>query len=126
MEIVLQTLKTRYAQFTGRAGRREYWMFILAYFLASLVAGVLDAILFHGSSLLQVLVGLGLIVPAVALGFRRLHDIDKSAWWMLIGLVPFFGVVTLIVFHCLPGTVGTNRFGADPRDVAPSLGMAEA
>ena len=120
METVLTTLKTRYALFIGRADRREFWSFVLFVFLASVVAGVLDAIVFRGANTLEGLVFLALIVPHLAVSVRRMHDIDRSGWWLLIGIIPVVGLIVLIVFAVLPGTVGSNRFGPDPRlDVVP-------
>jgi uncharacterized membrane protein YhaH (DUF805 family) len=126
MEIVLQTLKTKYLAFDGRAGRKEYWMFVLAYFLAAVVAVVLDDILLHHARVLQLLLGLALFCPSLALGFRRLHDIDQTAWRMLIGRIPIVGAIVLLVFACLPGTPGPNRYGPDPRNGDPALGLAGA
>jgi len=115
MDTVLETLKTRYAAFAGRAGRREFWLFVLFNFVVNLIAVVLDRAVLHGVPIFQVLAVLALFVPALALNFRRLHDIDRSAWWLLICLIPFVGVIVLLVFAILPGTVGPNRFGPDPK-----------
>jgi uncharacterized membrane protein YhaH (DUF805 family) len=68
--------------------------------------------------LLVVVIALGALVPNLALGFRRLHDIDKSAWWLLIVLIPFIGALVLLYFAVQPGTVGPNKFGPDPRETA--------
>lgn len=120
MEIVVDTLKNRYAQFTGRAGRREYWMFVLAYILAAIAAMIVGRIALgaSGGQLLYALVVLALFIPSLALGFRRLHDVDKSAWWLLIGLIPLIGGLVLLFFAVQPGTVGPNRYGPDPRQTA--------
>ena len=56
-----------------------------------------------------------LFIPALAVTFRRLHDTDRSAWWILVGLIPFLGALALLVFYCLDGTPGANRFGPDPK-----------
>ena len=63
--------------------------------------------------LVSVVVLLGLLIPALAVCFRRLHDTNRSAWWLLLILIPFAGAITLFVFACLPGTPGSNRFGPD-------------
>ena len=118
MEIVVDTLKNRYAQFTGRASRREYWMFVLAYILAYVAAGVVSAVSDTIGGLLMIVIGLGVLIPSLALGFRRLHDIDKSAWWLLIAFIPIIGGLVLLYFSVLPGTVGPNRFGPDPKQGA--------
>ncbi|HEX7885765.1 MAG TPA: DUF805 domain-containing protein [Phenylobacterium sp.] len=109
----------RYADFQGRSGRAEYWMFALLVFLVALGFGLSNAILGAiGGSALRLLIGglyalfiLAIIIPSIAVGIRRLHDTDRSAWWLLISLIPVLGSVALVVFYCLPGTPGTNRFG---------------
>lgn len=129
MEQLILPLK-RYAQFEGRANRREYWMFQLFLLLAtaavSLLAGVL-AIVMHSneSALAAIVMGLmallGLmwlatIVPLIAVTVRRLHDCNQSGWLYLLALVPGGGVV-ILVFALLPGTPQENRYGPVP--VAP-------
>jgi uncharacterized membrane protein YhaH (DUF805 family) len=120
MSLMFQPLK-KYAVFEGRARRAEYWQFFVLTLAISILGQVLIE-MFKGVPLLGfvfalalVVVCLGLIVPSLAVGFRRLHDIDKSAWWLLIGLIPLIGVIVLLVFFVLPGTPGPNRFGPDPK-----------
>jgi uncharacterized membrane protein YhaH (DUF805 family) len=120
MNLMFQPLK-KYAVFEGRARRAEYWQFFVLTLAISILGQVLIE-MFKGVPLLGfvfalalVVVCLGLIVPSLAVGFRRLHDIDKSAWWLLIGLIPLIGVIVLLVFFVLPGTPGPNRFGPDPK-----------
>ena len=103
---------SKYATFSGRAVRSEYWYFILFQILANAAAGAVGYAL--QSSVVDGLVDLLLILPALAVAVRRLHDIDKSGWWLLIGLIPLVGWVFLIVWHCTKGTLGANRFGPDP------------
>ena len=118
MEIVVDTLKNRYAQFTGRARRKEYWMYMLAYALVYLAIMLISSVSETVGDLLMLVFALGLLIPSLALGFRRLHDIDKSAWWLLIGLIPILGGLVLLYFAVLPGTVGPNRFGPDPKETS--------
>ncbi len=92
---------SNYATFTGRASRSEYWYFVLFQALANLIVGIIAAR--AGSNLLGGLVELALFLPALAVGVRRLHDIDKSGWWLLA---------------CTKGTLGVNRFGPDPLPAA--------
>ncbi|MDG4768408.1 DUF805 domain-containing protein [Solwaraspora sp. WMMD406] len=61
---------------------------------------------------------LALLLPSLAVGVRRLHDTDRSGWWLLIALIPIVGAIVLLVFFVLDGTHGPNRFGPDPKDVA--------
>jgi uncharacterized membrane protein YhaH (DUF805 family) len=100
----------RYAQFDGRAGRAEYWWFFLANLLISVALNVLgraaDLFVFVGW-----LVSLALLVPALAVAVRRLHDTSRSGWWLLIVLVPFVGWIVLIVFLASEGTPGSNEYG---------------
>lgn len=92
-------------------------------FAATILSGIftalgdLGAILGGLVMILYVLFSLGIIIPMLAVSFRRLHDTDKSAWWLLIGFIPFGGLV-LLVFFCLEGTQGDNNFGPDPKNPA--------
>ncbi len=111
--VVLQ----RYAKFDGRAGRAEFWWFVLANFLAYVVLAILMQI----SSIfliLYVVYALALIVPSLAVAIRRLHDTDKSGWMILLGLIPFVGFIILLVFYIQEGTNGPNNYGAGPEPAA--------
>jgi len=109
---------TKYADFSGRAPRAEYWWFYLLTVVAYVVATILDSIIGAGGvggfGLVSVVVMLGLFLPSLAAGVRRLHDTDRSGWWLLIALVPLVGAIVLLVFWVLEGTRGDNRFGPDP------------
>lgn len=110
----------RYAEFTGRSRRKEYWMFFLLVFVVAIVLGLVEAILGLSGMVgpygpLSALFLLAVLVPSIAVGIRRLHDTDRSGWWMLIALVPFVGGLILLVFYCLEGTNGANQFGPDPK-----------
>ncbi|HWL96745.1 MAG TPA: DUF805 domain-containing protein [Nocardioidaceae bacterium] len=117
---------TQYVTFTGRARRSEYWWFFLFVFLASLVASMID--FSFNITLFQVIVGLALILPHLAVIVRRLHDTDRSGWWILIGLIPVVGTIVLLVFMLIDSDPQTNRFGASPKTVgpAPSAGPVQA
>ncbi|MCA2217948.1 DUF805 domain-containing protein [Jidongwangia harbinensis] len=104
----------RYVDFRGRAGRSEYWMFVLIHLLV--LAGLLGlAVWQEALSALFSLYYLGTIVPGVALAARRLHDTGQSGWLQLIVFIPFGGIA-LLVLLLLPGERGPNRHGPDPRD----------
>jgi len=105
---------SKYADFHGRAARPEYWWFALFNALASILASIVDKDVI-GYPVLQVIVGLALIIPAVAVGVRRLHDTDRSGWWLLIVFVPLIGGVALLVWFCFRGAAGDNRFGPAPQ-----------
>jgi uncharacterized membrane protein YhaH (DUF805 family) len=117
----------RIFDFQGRAGRKEYWLWFLAYVIQLFVAGVIDntvlssMMLAPGIGVFYCLVVLGNLIPALSAGFRRLHDTDRSAWWMLIGLIPFVGAVVLLIFYVLPGTPGPNKFGPPPGGEAADI-----
>ncbi len=108
-------------KFEGRSTRSEYWWFFLFYVLCAIVANILGAILFHsdgtgmsgGGLALLCLVALAFLLPSLSLAFRRLHDTNRSGWWLLLALVPVGGLV-LLIFYCLPGTPGPNKYGAGP------------
>lgn len=112
---------SNYWDFQGRAGRKEYWLFFLWMTIVGFVAGVIDALVFHHRGLLgpcALFFTFANLIPNFSLSFRRLHDIDRSAWWMLIAAIPLVGALVLFVFTLLPGTRGENRFG--PESGAPA------
>jgi uncharacterized membrane protein YhaH (DUF805 family) len=102
---------SNYVQFGGRACRSEYWYWTLFSILASIVANVVDATL--GTGIIGGITGLALLLPGLAVSARRLHDIDRTFWWVLITFT-VIGVLVLLYWDCLRGTVGPNRFGPDP------------
>ena len=114
----LEALK-KYAVFGGRSRRKEYWYFVLFSLIVSLVLSAIDALLgTFGSTnvgLLGGIYGLAVLIPSIAVSVRRLHDIDRTGWWVLIGLVPVIGTIVLLVFAASDGTPGENRFGPDPK-----------
>ena len=108
---------SNYVNFSGRAPRSEYWYWTLFVILVSIVANILDVVLFHGiHSPLSTISGLGLFLPGIAVSVRRLHDIDRTGWWILLAFT-VIGIFVLIYWDCvkgISGTIGPNRFGADP------------
>jgi uncharacterized membrane protein YhaH (DUF805 family) len=131
MEWMIMPLK-RYADFSGRSRRKEYWMFVLFQILL-LVPLMLVAALFTApvtapapdsadpmssiGVLILVLVYLAVFfIPGLAVQVRRFHDQDKSGWFILLGFIPYLGGLILLVFMCIEGTRGPNRFGPDPKD----------
>jgi uncharacterized membrane protein YhaH (DUF805 family) len=118
MNWYLEVLK-KYAVFSGRASRREYWMFFLFNLIFAIVAAVLDnvlglAIRDVGYGPFYILYALGTLLPGLAVGIRRLHDIGKSGWYMLMGFIPCVGGIILLVFFATQGDMGTNEYGPDP------------
>ena len=103
--------------FSGRAARSEYWYWVLFGVITGIVAGLLDLAIVGASAQfrpLDTLVGLGLFLPNLAIAIRRLHDRDRSGWFVLLVLIPLVGAIILLVWFVQRGTVGGNRFGADP------------
>ena len=104
----------KYVEFSGRARRKEYWMFTLFNILAMIAAGVVDGIIGTAGTIYG-LYGLAALLPGLAVSVRRLHDTDRSGWWILIAFIPVVGAIILLVFTCLDSTPGENRFGANPK-----------
>lgn len=103
-----------YVNFNGRARRQAYWMFVLFNIIAAVILSIVDGIIGTGG-LLGGLYALAVFIPGLALLVRRLHDIGKSGWWALIGLVPLIGVVVIIIFACMDSQPGTNEYGPNPK-----------
>jgi len=113
----------KYAVFDGRARRKEYWFFALFNFVIVLVLATLDVGFgtFDPESGLGVLSGiytLAVFLPAIGVTIRRLHDTDRSGWWILITLIPVIGAIWVLVLLVLDGTAGQNQYGPDPKAAA--------
>lgn len=156
----------KYADFTGRAPRAEFWWYVLAIVILSIIARIIDSILGlkvagpYGP--LSLIVALGLLIPNIAVGVRRLHDTNRTGWWLLMPIVPYclafvlggaammgaasgsgaaamagagiagifaliglICAIVLLVFYCLPGTPGDNRYGPNPYGAAGAAVAAE-
>jgi uncharacterized membrane protein YhaH (DUF805 family) len=104
-----------YANFTGRARRAEFWWYFLANVIISFVFNILDAVIGTGMGagigVLGLIYSLAVLVPGLAVGVRRLHDTDKSGWWLLLVFIPIVGIIVLIVFWATDGTRGANDYG---------------
>jgi uncharacterized membrane protein YhaH (DUF805 family) len=120
MQWYLDVLR-KYAVFAGRARRREFWMFTLVSFVISIVLSILDAVIGTdygaGYGLLATIYGLAILIPSLAVGVRRLHDIGRTGWWILIGLIPCVGLIVLLVFYAQDGQRTTNEYGPDPKAI---------
>jgi len=111
----VRTALSKYAVFEGRSGRPEYWYFTLFNYSLYALAYIVSAFIVPQVGVIPYLViVVALIVPALAVGVRRFHDIDRSGWWWLIGLVPFVGGFLLVAWFCKPSMPGENRFGRLP------------
>ena len=116
MDLVIQCLTKKYARFSGRAPRKEYWLFVLFYVIATLSLGYLDLFLGTidsetGAALISLVFSIAVFIPSIAVSVRRLHDINQSGWLCLIAIIPIIGVIVLIVLFCIRGTEDENRFG---------------
>ena len=125
MKYFLLALKN-YAQFSGRATRSEYWYFVLFQLIFGIAAALLDNVLgltFTGIpyGFIYLSYGLALILPALAVGVRRLHDVNKSGWFILISLIPLIGGIWLLIVLIRKGTSGENRYGPDPTNPGPTF-----
>jgi len=106
----------RYFEFSGRTSRVDFWLYILVYFIIYAIAAAIDAFAFgtqfgQNIGILTGIVGLVHLIPGIAVTVRRLHDTDRSGWWILIVFVPLIGWIWLLVLECFAGTPGANRFG---------------
>lgn len=124
----VKSVFSNYTNFSGRARRSEYWWWVLAYVIISFVLGFIEGAVLgtgeanmsmgHGGfnasfngGILTTIFMLASIIPFLAVAVRRLHDVDRSGWWMLIGFIPLIGTLVLLYWYVQPGTPGPNRFG---------------
>ncbi|MDF1748271.1 MAG: DUF805 domain-containing protein [Alphaproteobacteria bacterium] len=119
MNYAFQPLK-KYADFSGRARRKEFWWFTLFFITGSVIMTFLDLMVgtysyLYDAGLFYVLFILALFIPNLAVSVRRLHDSNRSGWWYLLILIPILGSLALLVLFCQNGTDGPNRFGPDPK-----------
>ena len=103
----------KYAQFTGRARRREYWMFALFNAIMFIIANVIDDAI--GCVIVRPLYDLFIFVPSLSVSIRRLHDTDRSGWMLLLAFIPLVGLIILLVFLGQDSKPGENRFGVNPK-----------
>ena len=123
----ISTVFSKYITFAGRAQRSEFWWFVLFIFIGNVVVGAFDSVIFgtssfmiggmdfrYGAGSLGTIFGLITFLPLWAVEVRRLHDIGKSGWWLLLYLIPIIGFIILLVWLIRKGTEGDNQYGADP------------
>jgi|SRR5665811_2013447 len=119
MEWFIYALR-RYNDFRGRSRRREFWLYTLFYILLSIGAFFLDNLFrfisvgdaYGPISSLYVII---MLLPSVAVAVRRLHDVEKSGWWLLVGFIPIIGFIWLLIYFVRDGTYGPNKYGPDPK-----------
>jgi uncharacterized membrane protein YhaH (DUF805 family) len=107
----------KYAVFRGRARRREFWLYTLVNIVVSLVLEVVDRVAGTDGHfpVISGIYGLLVLLPTLAVTIRRLHDTDRSGWWILLNLIPVIGWLVVLVFNVMDGTPGPNRHGDDPK-----------
>lgn len=118
MNWYVEVLK-KYAVFEGRARRTEYWMFFLINFVICFVLSIVEAMI-GTMGILTVVYSLAVLLPGIAVSIRRIHDIGRSGWWVVIGLVPVVGAIVLLIFALLDSQPGENQYGPSPKAAAPS------
>ena len=100
-----------YVNFEGRATRPEYWWFTLAYAIVNIILSLIP----RAGTILSGFLGLAVLIPSIGVAVRRLHDINKSGWWLLIALVPIVGYIIVILWFVKPSDNGENKYGERPR-----------
>ena len=116
----------KYVEFGGRARRKEYWMFFLINFIIAIILAIVDVTVLGSSGdgsnpsigMLSFIYSLAVLVPSVAVAVRRLHDIGRTGWWLLIAFIPVVGGIVLLIFAVLDGTPGDNEYGPNPKAAA--------
>jgi uncharacterized membrane protein YhaH (DUF805 family) len=116
----------QYATFSGRARRSEYWWFFLFTFLVSIAAAVIDTTAFgtkvEDNGPVSIITGLAFLLPSLAVSVRRLHDVDHSGWFLLIGLIPIVGWIVLLVV-LVKDSNGDNAYGPSPKYPTSPTGL---
>jgi len=112
----------KYAEFNGRSRRKEYWMFVLFNIIIAIIIASFERLFGFdangfGSGFLSTIYSLLVLIPGIAVGVRRLHDIGKSGWWILIVFVPIIGWIWLIILFATDGHPGSNEYGLNPKEV---------
>jgi uncharacterized membrane protein YhaH (DUF805 family) len=122
MEGAVRSVLSKYGTILGRAARPEYWWWVLAVFILLVITRLIDGALIapmlgferfehDGGQPLSMLVSLAVLLPGICVAGRRLHDLDKSAWWLLMGFIPVVGFLVLLWFFVQRGSEGANQFG---------------
>ncbi len=117
-EAIKRAIVLNYCNFSGRASRSEYWWYVL---FTAILSGIISLI-FAGSqnalTIVSGIVNLILLLPGLGLCVRRLHDTNRSGWWLLIGLIPLAGWIVLIIWYCQDSQRGDNQYGPEPNIAA--------
>ena len=109
----INPVKNQYTDFTGRTTRKNFWMYVLCYWILYIGLAIVSLII-QMEDVLTGLFALAVLLPSIAITTRRLHDVGKSGWWQLITLIPILGIIVLIYFTAQEGDKGANMYGEDP------------
>ena len=112
----------RYAQFEGRSDRKELWLYVIFYLVVASILSIVDMTFFpfvlgeHGQTIqpLTSIFSIASLIPSIAVGMRRLHDTDRSGWWLLVGLIPLVGWIPLVIWYAQKGQPHANAHGEPP------------
>lgn len=118
MEWYLAGLK-KYAVFSGRARRKEYWMFLLCNIVISFAIGIIGGLFNVG--FIGAIYALATFIPGIAVTVRRLHDIGRSGWWIFVVLIPLIGIIAMFIFMVLDGDNSSNKYGKNPKEQREAL-----
>jgi uncharacterized membrane protein YhaH (DUF805 family) len=113
-EWYVDAIKNHYFDFNGRSRRSAYWFFVLLNAIVTIVVAVIDIVV-GTYPIIYYVYALAIFLPNLGLSVRRLHDVDKSGWWILISLIPIVGIIWFIILAATDSTSGENRFGANPK-----------
>jgi uncharacterized membrane protein YhaH (DUF805 family) len=122
MEWYLKAIRN-YANFKGRAQRKEYWFYVLFYVLFAILVALVENFLGlsdlsdpeSGTGPLYLVYTLAFLLPSIAVAIRRLHDTGRTGWWLLLAFVPLIGAIVLLVFYCFDSQPGDNEYGPNPK-----------
>jgi uncharacterized membrane protein YhaH (DUF805 family) len=118
MHWFIDPIKNHYADFTGRATRQEFWMYILFYLLIYICIGIIGGIIKFPQ--IVFLFSLAVLVPGIAISARRLHDIGKSGWWQILFGIPVIGLIIMIIWLATDSEPGTNKYGPNLKQQEPA------
>jgi len=120
MDWYIKVIK-QYADFSGRARRKEYWMFLLISTIISVILTIVESVIgglgASGVGILSVIYGLAVLIPSFAVSIRRLHDTSHSGWWILVLLVPLIRLIVYFYYLVKDGDPGKNEYGDNPKNV---------
>ncbi len=114
MNWFIDCITKNYVNFSGRARRKEYWMFVLFSVILGIITVIIDRMISR-SLIFTMIFSLAIFLPNLAVTVRRLHDTDKSGWWMLLQFIPYLGGFIILIFCLIDSTPGTNQYGENPK-----------